>query len=215
MAEKNIYTKLAMARVALQKKALKKSGVNKYAGFRYFELSDFLPAVNEIFSEIGLCSHFVIEGEAMVNISPTDEPYYVSIPERAYLTIVNCDNIAETVQFSSSVAEAPMKGALPIQQLGSIHTYMRRYLYLEALEISECDGVDAIDQKTQAGTVEETKTKKVPKITKDQVQRITELFAGDEERMASMMHVYQVQTLEQLNANQATNIIRRMERVKS
>ena len=41
----NIYEKLQTARVELQKTALKKSGVNKFAGFKYFELGDFIPAV--------------------------------------------------------------------------------------------------------------------------------------------------------------------------
>lgn len=39
----NIYKKLQKCRVDLQNSNLKKSGNNKFAGYSYFELGDFLP----------------------------------------------------------------------------------------------------------------------------------------------------------------------------
>ena len=39
----NIYQKLLNARLVLQDTELKKSGNNKFAGYKYFELGDFLP----------------------------------------------------------------------------------------------------------------------------------------------------------------------------
>ncbi len=50
-----VYEKLQKARVKLQNIELKKSGHNKFAGYRYFELTDFLPTVNSIFAELKLC----------------------------------------------------------------------------------------------------------------------------------------------------------------
>ena len=38
----NIYSKMQKARCEFQEKPLKKSGHNKFAGYRYFELGDFL-----------------------------------------------------------------------------------------------------------------------------------------------------------------------------
>lgn len=210
MGDMNVYSKLAKARVMLQKKALKKSGENKYAGFKYFELADFLPSVNEIFAEVGLCSQFYITTEKAENLAPEGyEPYYTDMPSVAYLEIINTDMPSQSVTFSSAIAEAAMKGASPIQQLGSVHTYMRRYLWLEAMEITECDGVDALNQKEQ---IEEKP--KVLMITPDQMHTITSLFEGDTERMKKMMDVYRVTGLEQLNAKQAANIIRRLEAKK-
>ena len=49
-----VYGKLIKARLMLQSKQINKSGHNKFAGYKYFELSDFLPAVQEIFAEVGL-----------------------------------------------------------------------------------------------------------------------------------------------------------------
>jgi hypothetical protein len=120
----NVAKKLAKARVLLQQAELKKSGANTFAKFDYFELKDFLPQVNVIFDQLGLCAMFKI----------TDN--------KAMLTVCNTDNGNEALVFESPIAEAGTKGCTPIQQLGSVHTYMRRYLYLEALEIVEHDKLD-------------------------------------------------------------------------
>ena len=215
MGDMNVYARLAKARVMLQKKALKKSGENKYAGFKYFELADFLPSVNEIFAEVGLCSQFYITTEKAENLAPEGyEPYYTDMPSVAYLDIINTDMPSQIVTFSSAIAEAAVKGASPIQQLGSVHTYMRRYLWLEAMEITECDGVDALNQKEQIEPVKKPEKPKALPITTAQVEKIITLFEGNEERMQKMMSVYQVNALEELNTNQAANIIRRMEAKK-
>ena len=39
----SVYKKLQMARLALVQTTLKKSGRNKFAGYEYFELGDFIP----------------------------------------------------------------------------------------------------------------------------------------------------------------------------
>lgn len=119
----NIYEKLQNCRVELQKKELKKSGKNKFAGFSYFELKDFLPTINELFEQHKLFSNFSIKDN------------------EATLTIINTE-AEEKVIFTSPIAEANVKGCTPIQSLGAIHTYMKRYLYMNALEIVEPDLLD-------------------------------------------------------------------------
>lgn len=121
----NIYQKLQKARIALQNTALRKSGHNKFAGFKYFELSDLLPHINNIFDDLGLFSAFNIrDGLATLTIVDTDEP-------------------DKMVSFSSPIADASVKGTTPVQSLGAVHTYLKRYLYLNALEIIENDTLDA------------------------------------------------------------------------
>lgn len=125
-----VYQKLQNARVKLQSMSLKKSGHNKFADFKYFELADFLPSVNTIFAELGLCSVFSINGC------------------EAVLRIVDFET-GGSIHFRSPTAEAVSRvtiesGKSPaIQALGSQHTYLRRYLMLNALEITEHDAVDA------------------------------------------------------------------------
>ena len=50
----SVYKKLMIARLKLQQLSLKKSGHNKFAGYQYFELGDFLPSVQDLFGEVGL-----------------------------------------------------------------------------------------------------------------------------------------------------------------
>lgn len=123
--KKNVYQKLQQCRVELQQTSLKKSGNNKFAGFKYYELADFLPVINELFNNNGLFSQFNI------------------IENVASLEIINAENPEEIIIFSSPTAEANIKGTQPIQNLGGIHTYMKRYLYINALEIVENDLFDA------------------------------------------------------------------------
>lgn len=119
----NIYQKLQKARVLLQEKNLKKSGENKFSNFKYYELADFLPAVNAIFNEVGLSSVF-------------------NLTDKAILTIINSEKTGEIQQFVSPIAEVQLKGCTDVQALGAVHTYMKRYLYLNALEIVENDFLD-------------------------------------------------------------------------
>jgi hypothetical protein len=125
-----VYQKLQQARIKLQSMQLKKSGYNSYAGFKYFELSDFLPSVNTIFAELNLCSVFSIYSDS------------------AILAIIDADSGGQAV-FRSPLADAASGKAPPIQALGSQHTYLRRYLFLNALEITEHDAVDATIQKDE------------------------------------------------------------------
>lgn len=126
----NVFEKLQQCRVDLQKLKLKKGGKNKFANFEYYELADFIPAVNELFLKYKLHSRFSI-----VNDNGKD---------MATLTIVNTENTEEMEVFMSPIADAEVKGCTPIQCLGGVHTYMKRYLYQNALEIVEPDLLDTV-----------------------------------------------------------------------
>jgi hypothetical protein len=126
----HVYSKLQKARVLLQELPLKKSGFNSFAGFKYFELADFLPSINTIFDSLGLCSVFTIWGD------------------EATLRIYDSE-FGGVILFRSPIADAASGKAPPIQALGSMHTYLRRYLFLNALEITEHDAVDATIKKDE------------------------------------------------------------------
>ncbi|DAB11504.1 TPA: hypothetical protein CPT95_00020 [Candidatus Gastranaerophilales bacterium HUM_15] len=128
-----IHEKLQNARIILQNKNLKKTGKNKYSGFTYYDLSDILPAINQIFMDLKLSSNFSIkENQAILTVTDWE------------------DNSFE--EFLSPVETLDIKGCSKIQALGGIHTYMKRYLYLNALEIVENDMFDP-----NAGKIEENK----------------------------------------------------------
>ena len=120
----SVHKKLMTARVKLQNMEIKKSGLNKFAGYSYFELGDFIPPIQSIFSELGLC------GVVSFNT------------EYAQLCITDVED-GTVIVITSPMAEANLKGAHPIQNLGAVLSYQRRYLWMAALEIVEGDAVDS------------------------------------------------------------------------
>lgn len=120
----SVHKKLMQARISLQEAPLKKSGHNKFAGYSYFELGDFMPTINEIFYNIGLCG--VVSYDTTI----------------ATLTITDIDDNS-SLTITSPMAEANLKGCHPIQNLGAVETYTRRYLWVTAMEIVEHDALDS------------------------------------------------------------------------
>jgi len=118
----NVYMKLMAARLKLQNSKLEKSGHNKFAGYKYFELGDFLPTVQNIFNELGLCG--VVSYTA----------------ELATLTITDG---TDSIVITSPMGSAALKGCHEVQNVGAVETYQRRYLWVTAMEIVEHDVLDA------------------------------------------------------------------------
>ena len=82
----NIYSKMQKARCEFQEKPLKKSGHNKFAGYHYFELGDFLPTINALLDKYNLCSR--------INFGK----------DEATLTITNSENPDEEMVFTSPMS---------------------------------------------------------------------------------------------------------------
>lgn len=149
--ELNIYQKLAAARIEVQKKCTKKSGENKFAGFKYFELKDFLSVATEELAKQGLVALFNIKTVNDIGYGDGPNPFLLNTQEIAELKITDGER---DIIFQSPTAEANVKGAIDIQNLGSKHTYLKRYLYMNALELSEGDAVDATigkDEEPKSG----------------------------------------------------------------
>lgn len=142
MAE-NIYSKLTKMRVELQRMNIKKSGHNDYSNYDYYELGDILPPINELQDQYKTCSIITFDNE------------------KATLMMFNAEAPEEVVYFTSPMAELSLKAANPVQNLGGVETYQRRYLYMTAFEIVENDYFDA----TQ-GKEENKKTPPKPKAPK-------------------------------------------------
>ena len=127
----NVYQKLIKARTMFLNANPTKSGKNMQLSFKYFELDDIVPIASKIFEELGLIS--------IVSF----------FDEKAVMNIIDTDDTTGLITFT-----APFKPIEPImsnagkqvtnemQALGSSITYMRRYLYMIALDICEPDGID-------------------------------------------------------------------------
>ena len=121
----SVYKKLMAARLELQGRKLNKSGHNKFAGYKYFELGDFLPTIQEIFAKQGLCG--------VVSY----------LPDVAVLTITDMED-GSYIHVNSPMSSAALKGCHEVQNLGAVQTYLRRYLWVTAMEIVEHDALDAV-----------------------------------------------------------------------
>ena len=139
----SVYKKLQQARMLLQGTKLTKSGKNKFAGYEYFELGDFLPAIQKICNDIGLCG--------IVSFNH----------EMAYLQINDVED-GTSIMFTSPMSSAALKGCHDVQNLGAVQTYLRRYLWTNAFEIVEHDALDAT-----TGAVEVAKKPAVAAVTPD------------------------------------------------
>ena len=129
----NVRQKLAKARLYFLNQKVTKSGKNMNLEFKYFELEDIVPTAIRIFARVGLTSNTVFNGET------------------ATMTIFNTDNREEPgIEFVAPYREVGQiisnKGkevTNPMQALGSSITYLRRYLWMMALDITEPDDIDA------------------------------------------------------------------------
>jgi hypothetical protein len=153
----SVYKKLNNARLELQNTKLSKSGHNKFAGYKYFELGDFLPTINNIFSNAGLCG--VVSFTA----------------DLATLTITDVDDNSQIV-ITSPMGSAALKGCHEVQNVGAVETYQRRYLWVTAMEIVEHDALDATTgADTKKPAIQELKS---PEYTKEEMDILHSLAEG-------------------------------------
>jgi hypothetical protein len=159
----NVYQKLNEARELFHAAPIKKSGLNKFAGYKYFELGDFVIPALQIFKHVGLTS---------VIRFGTDQ---------AVMEIVNNEKPDEKIIFSSPMSTAALKGCHEVQNLGAVQTYIRRYLWVAALEIVEHDALDATVGKKGDGPVITPKGDIGNDIPDEEKEFLTEMAASCEE----------------------------------
>ncbi|MET1880878.1 ERF family protein [Clostridioides difficile] len=153
----NIYIKLMDVRVKFSKLNLKKSGENKFANFKYFELADFLPQATGLLEEAKLC------------------PIVTFTNEYATLTLINGENPSEQIVFTFPMRDLQLKGSNELQALGGIETYQTRYLYIQLLNITENDSFDAVSGKEESKSNSNNNVKQSNRILTD--KQLTRLYA--------------------------------------
>ena len=163
----SVYHKLMEARLVLQNTALTKSGHNKFAGYKYFELGDFIPAIQKIFDDVGLCG--VISYTADI----------------ATLTIVDMEDNSK-IEITSPMSSAALKGCHEVQNLGAVQTYIRRYLWVTAMEIVEHDAIDSSPGADVEIAVKAIQSAADLDLLKTHFSGAVKLFKGDTEAFAKV-----------------------------
>lgn len=158
----NVYQKLLEARAKFLEHGISKSGKHMELRYKYFELDDIVPIAIGIFTEIGLV------------------PIVSFTEEQALMTLVNTDNPDETIQFFTPMRyPSENKMVNPVQALGSAQTYLRRYLYMIALDICEPDSIEPTTVKDDGNNA--APTHKAPATAEERAEVKEELTAPEEQ----------------------------------
>ena len=132
----SLNTSIINIRVELQNAKLKKSGKNKFAGFDYFELADFLPKLNELMLKEKINDRFSIINNsdgtmtASLLLIKGDEQQEYTMPFVLFVTPLN---------------KSGQPSMQDIQYLGALNTYYKRYLYLNAFGITDGEVIDSMN----------------------------------------------------------------------
>lgn len=191
----NLNESIIKIRVELQNAKLKKSGKNKFAGFEYFELSDFLPKLNELMLEEKINDIFSIKElnenkVASLTLIKGEEKQEYTIPFVLFDTPTNIrknDKTGEIIE---------VKTMQDIQYLGALNTYYKRYLYLNAFGITDGDVIDAIDNEN---VIEERK------ISPKQIEMLEKYYIG--ENLDKLLKANNIEKLSDMPMKKASEII--------
>lgn len=188
MENNKLLSKIVDIRVELLGK-LDKGGKNTYSKYEYFQLADFMPYILKACQEKKIYTKFWIGYEKFelpttiatdiintgdVNVPHTTTTENFQYKEFAYLKLVDLETGEEEL-YKKETANVSVSGAQPIQNAGGKTTYMRRYMYMDAFEITENDFVEentgkpekvetkaATKKTTAVKKVEETKVEEIP-----------------------------------------------------
>jgi len=161
----NIYEKINEVRKALLDRGITKDKSNSY--YSYIDLPQIESVITEECIKVGL-------------ITLVDFP-----AGKASMTAIDTEHISEHTQTSVVRIEVPcessmveIKGSQPIQRVGGMLTYMRRYLYMQMFAISEHDAVEGIGNLSRETEAEQEKKSK-KKTTKTTETPKTESISAD------------------------------------
>lgn len=189
--ELNLNESIIKIRVELQNSKIKKSGKNKFAGFEYYELGDFLPKLNELMLEENINDLFTIENdEVKLILMKGEEKQEYKMPFRIFETPLTKDG-KQSMQ--------------DIQYLGALNTYYKRYLYLNAFGITDGEVIDSMNSEEIKKPIKQ-ETKEIA-ITEKQIELIKQL---DQERVKKALEYYEKENIEDLTLVQASQLIKKL-----
>ena len=197
--------KIITIRVDLQSSGIKKTGKNKYAGFDYFELSDFLPTLNELMLKYNINDNFTITGDEMTGYLATltlisgEEKQEYSMPFKIFETPINTKYDEKTDEYKT------VKSMQDIQYLGALNTYYNKYLYLNAFGITDGEVIDSMNND-ELDAKTEKKAKKSYKATEAQLKILRPIYTGA--NLTKLLTANKISKLEDLPIGKASELIK-------
>lgn len=209
---KNLNESIISIRVKLQDSKIKKTGKNKFAGFDYFELADFLPKLNELMLEESVNDLFTVEEEqATLTLIKGEERQTYKMPFTRFDTPLTFkkDKAGNFIKDKND-EWVQVPSMQDIQYLGALNTYYKRYLYLNAFGITDGEVIDNMDNEELTSTKKPTTEKKEVKASPKQIELIKTLVSD----IPKMLNYYKVENIEDLTIEQASEIISKKKGVK-
>ena len=152
-----VHESLMVVREEVLINAKEMSGENKYQGFKYYTLQDFMPALIKSLRKNGL--------SYVENFSPTE----------ASLTVIDKQS-GSYVTTTCPIDYSHLKGASPMQSIGASMTYARRYMWVSLLGLVEFDAEDGgdieLNELDQDKSAIEEKAN-APETVEEKIKRIT------------------------------------------
>lgn len=190
----NLNESIIKIRVELQNSKLKKSGENKYAGFKYFELADFLPRLNELMLEEKINDRFFIKDDyAVLELQKGEEINTYTMPFIMFDTPTSMKADKTTGEIRET------KQMQDIQYLGALTTYYKRYLYMNAYGITDGEVIDSMNNEDL------NNTKKSQNATPKQIELLNKYYQG--ENLDKLLEANKIKSLEELPMKKASEII--------
>lgn len=184
-------------RVELQNAKLKKSGRNKFVGFDYFELADFLPKLNELMLSEGLNDRFYIKDDlATLEIQKGSEINTYTMPFVMFETPTNRKEDKDT----GEIYEA--KSMQDIQYLGALNTYYKRYLYLNAFGITDGEIIEGMNNDEMIN-----KEKKEKLATPKQIEILLKTYKED--NLTKLLELNKLSKIEDITMRKASELIQK------
>lgn len=160
--KRNLNESIIKIRVDLQNSKLKKSGKNKFAGFDYFELADFLPKLNELMLQERINDRFYIKDDyATLELQKGEEINTYTMPFVMFETPLTFKKDKSGNFIKNKDGEYMQVPSMQdIQYLGALNTYYKRYLYLNAFGITDGEIIDSMDNSNlEKSPIDELKDK--------------------------------------------------------
>lgn len=197
----NLNETIIKIRVELQNSKIKKSGKNRFAGFEYYELADFLPKLNELMLKEKVNDRFTIkDGLAMLELIKGEERQEYTIPFQIFPTPLNKNG-------SPSMQD--------IQYLGALNTYYKRYLYLNAFGITDGEVIDSMDSANlQKGVTFKPNTKDQEKEILILMSKMKELVIDTNSDFEEIYKYYKVEDSSSMTLNQLEDCVKNLEQKK-
>ena len=122
----NLYQKVAKIKGEMSSMKFSKTGRNSFTKFNYFQLDDFEPTLEKLCSQYGVVTYFQFALDA------------------ARMVVVDADDPTQKIEVDSPVDVSFGKTSTKMQDIGSMQTYARRYLFMSFFGITESDFLDEV-----------------------------------------------------------------------